>query len=856
MKTINRIRLGVLWVAATIGILMAGPLPVLGQFTYQRLRTFGFIESTVTQPEGNLVEGTNGAFYGVSAGGGETENGTLYRLNKDGSGLAILRSFSGTNGDGTSPYGGLCLAKNGSLYGTTWSGGYSNLGTVFRIDQDGNNYAALRSFTGYGGDGASPAGGLVQATNGLLYGMTYGGGGHGLGTVFSMHLDGSGYQVLKRFAGGNGDGAQPWGALVQGANGMLYGTSALGGGNNLGTVFTLNLDGTGYQVLRSFTGAPGDGAKPYARVTQGSDGVLYGTTDAGGAANAGTVFRIKPDGTDYSVIHQFANSEGADPFSPLIFGSNGALYGATQMGGPYSNGTIFRINPDGSGYSALKTYQADGEDGAEPAGALVQGSDGELYGTTFMGGGMGCLGTAFRLDLDGVVYKIVRRFSQTGDDGCNPQDALVRASNGCLYGTTQNGGACDQGTVFKMNVDGTGYTVLHSFTGTNGSRLTADGALPVAGLIQATNGALYGTTTVDFEYQMISQGNTYTLSLAGGTIFKLNPDGTGYQVLTNFAAENNGPSPYGALVQATNGKLYGTTFRGGSRSLGTVFRIDLDGTGFAVLKSFGATDGAEPQAGLVQGIDGRLYGTTQSGGVGSGGTVFALNLDGGGFQVLKRFLGSDGSSPQAALVQGVDGALYGTTLGGGSNGLGTVFRLNPDGSGFAVLKHFMGQDGDGASPKAALVQGKDGRLYGTTTGGGANPPGCGTVFRLNTNGTDYVVLRNFIQDFCDGISPAAGLVQTSDGTLYGTTSAGGRDQNGTLYALIPPTVMLPPTPGVNGCRISLTGLSGRTYTIQRSTSVSGPWVGLGTAAAGPTGAGAVFDTNPPAGTAFYRAAYP
>lgn len=629
---------------------------------------------------------------------------------------------------------------------------------------------------------------------------------------------------------------------MQGADGRLYGTTSLGGSNNLGTVFTLDLAGGGYQVLRSFTGTLGDGSQPYAALVQGSNSVLYGTTSAGGTANQGTVFRINPDGSGYSVMHRFAGAQGVNPQAPLVFGTNGVLYGTTKVGS--LNGTIFQINPDGSGFRVLRTYPSSVFEGAQLYSALLPASDGALYGTTWWGGGMGSSGTAFRLSLDGTGYTVLWNFLATGGDGSNPQDALALATNGCLYGTTQNGGAYDQGAVFKMNPDGSGYSVLHSFAGTNGPGPLPDGALPAAGLIQGTDGALYGTTPYDYEYEGGTAANGFYGVSGNGTIFRLNPDGSGYRVLKNFTGGGTGEGPSGALVQATNGLLYGTT--GG----GALFSIKLDGTGYAVLKVVGP-------AYLMQGRDGRLYGTISGEPLTStpGGAVFTVNLDGSGFQVLRALAGQDGTSPWAALIQGLDGALYGTASGGAS-GKGTVFKLNLDGTGFTVLKHFTGLNGDGASPRAALVQAADGLLYGTTSGGGAPPLGYGTVFRLNTNGTGYVVLHSFIQNFYDGILPVAGLVQTSDGTLYGTTQAGGRDQNGTIYTLTPQPVMSLSALAADGCHLGLVGPAGRTCTIERSSSISGPWIGIGTAMVGPTGAGKFVDGSPPAVAAFYRATYP
>jgi uncharacterized repeat protein (TIGR03803 family) len=257
---------------------------------------------------------------------------------------------------------------------------------------------------------------------------------------------------------------------------------------------------------------------------------------------------------------------------------------------------------------------------------------------------------------------------------------------------------------------------------------------------------------------------------------------------------------------------------------------------------------------MIQGTDGALYGTTQSGGSGSGGIAFKLNLDGSGYQVLRRFGSTDGTSPQAGLLQGQDGALYGTALTGGRNNGGTVFRLNPNGTGFVVLRNFTGVGGDGKSPRATLVQSRSGILYGTTISGGA--AGVGTIFQMNPDGSGYTVLKSFLQDSYDGIDPHAGLLLANDGTLYGTTSAGGRDQNGTIFSVVPPAIMLPPTPSASGYLVRFLGLPGRTYGIERSVSPSGPWASLGPTTVGGAGIGQVLDPAPPALSGFYRTSVP
>jgi uncharacterized repeat protein (TIGR03803 family) len=264
-------------------------------------------------------------------------------------------------------------------------------------------------------------------------------------------------------------------------------------------------------------------------------------------------------------------------------------------------------------------------------------------------------------------------------------------------------------------------------------------------------------------------------------VFKLNPDGTGFTVLQKFDYGTTGANPYAGLIQGTDGALYGTTLGGGAHGYGTVFKLNPNGTGFTVLQNFDKfTTGYVPYAGLVQGTDGALYGTTEQGGSSGYGTVFKLNPDGTGFTVLQNLdLVTTGGYTRGALMQGRDGVLYGTTpIGGG--GKGTVFKLNPDGTGFTVLQKFdfggvtTGMESGG--PHGRLIQGTDGALYGTA-GGGAH--GGGTVFKMNPDGTGFTVLKNDFDNSTTGSSPWA-VSQGTDGALYGTTTGGGRSGSGTV----------------------------------------------------------------------------
>src|ERR1039458_5637979 len=372
-------------------------------------------------------------------------------------------------------------------------------------------------------------------------------------------------------------------------------------------------------------------------------------------------------------------------------------------------------------------------DGANPEAGLVQATNGDLYGTTsgfFVNG----YGTVFKIPPGGTLTTLYGFCSQTNcADGDAPQAGLVQAANGDLYGTTQYGGTNgDYGTVFKITPSGT-LTTLYSFCSQTNC---ADGDEPVSGLVQAANGDFYGTTGG-------GGANVYY-----GTVFKITPSGT-LTTLYNFCPQSgctDGGNPDAALVQAANGDLYGTTYNGGTNGQGTVFKITPSGT-LTTLYSFcpqsGCTDG-HPDAGLVQAANGDFFGTTYYGGARLyGGTVFKITPS-GTLTPLYRFCSQsgcpDGSSPNGGLVQAADGDFYGTTYGGGASNYGTVFKITSGGT-LTTLYSFCSQSGcpDGSGPNGGLVQDTNGDFYGTTLEGGSN--NAGTVFRLSVGLGPFVKPR-------------------------------------------------------------------------------------------------------------------
>jgi uncharacterized repeat protein (TIGR03803 family) len=728
-------------------------------------------------PQAPLVADEDGNLYGTTRDGGASDLGTVFKIKTDGSGFAVLHSFAWDGANGAFPIAGLTLDDLGNLYGTTLMGGASDLGTVFTIKTDGSGFAVLHFFGGGAADGAGPTSSLVAGRAGNLYGTTEMGGASDLGTVFTIKTDGSGFAVLHSFSGSPTDGRTPSGGLVAGSAGSLYGTTAYGGAFGQGTVYTINTDGSGFALLHAFSGGAADGTYPAAELL--ADGAnLYGTTLQGGTSNWGTVFTVRTDGLGFAVLHSFSGgADGGYPMAGLVAGGAGSLYGTTWYGGASDFGAIYSITRDGSGFVLLHSFTGSPMDGRNPVGHLV--IDGaRLYGTTTVGGTSGS-GTVFTVNSTGVGFSLLSSFAGGAAGGRDPFRGLVADGAGNFYGTTYWGGASDLGGVFTIKNDGSGFAVLHSFAG------WPDGRNPYAGLAIDGAGDLYGTTS-------------YGGASDWGSVFTVKTDGSGLILLHSFTwGSEDGRNPTADLARDADGNLYGTTCEGGAAAdHGTVFAIKAEGWSYSLLHSFtGGPGGDSPTAGLVVDGAGNLYGTTRGGGASGWGTVFTIRNDGSSFAVLHSFAGSgaDGCHPEAGLLADGAGNLYGATADCGASNEGTIFSVRTDGTGFAVLHTFAGGIGDGAKPHAGLVADGAGNLFGTTSEGGAS--NLGTVFTLKTDGSGFALLHAFAGPPSDGSAPFASLVRRGR-ALYGTTRSGGAADEGTVFALVNPLWKGRDTPGI------------------------------------------------------------
>jgi len=409
-----------------------------------------------------------------------------------------------------------------------------------------------------------------------------------------------------------------------------------------------------------------DGLYPTALLVSGN--TVYGITRGGGTLGQGLLFRVSNDGSGFTNLHNF--SESGDAFAGLVLRDN-TVYGTRSSYGNSTN-TVFKVDTDGTGFATLHAFAVPldngaGHDtntgGAYPSGFALLGNT--LYGTANANGGLS-RDTLFKLDTDGTGFETLHTFFEaaydccgalTNADGAYPAELIPLETT--LYGLASFGGHSGNGTVFKVNTDGTGFATLHTFsvtlTNAAGSHTNSDGVNPT-GLALLGN-SLYGTT---------SGGG----SSGRGTLFKLNTDGTGFVTLLNFG----GTTTFSHVI-ALGGQLYGITEFDGNPRTGTPFSVNADGSAFTVLHN------------LTTGTSGPMVASDHTVFWGDYGSIVGINTNGTGLTVLHNFsptllVNDDGTHPNGVLS---GNTLYGATVTGGDSGKGTVFKVNTDGTGFSAL---------------------------------------------------------------------------------------------------------------------------------------------------------------------------
>lgn len=610
-------------------------------------------------PVAGLVEGADGFFYGTASSGGAPGGyGTIFRVGAAGE-FEVLHAFVGT--DGAYPLATLVFGPDGALYGTTQNGGTYNGGTVFRVDTSGN-FTSFYSFTG-NSEPASLQSPLLLASDGFFYGTAPAGGGHG--AAFRMDVSGN-VTTIHLFGF---DDAGPQGALIEEPDGFLYGTTAatffrMDNSGNVTTLRTVASDegaqmrgvirgGDGLFYATASSGGPGargallrlddagsleslhafaytGGIRPYAGLLPGSDGFLYGTTATGGDHDAGTVFKMSTSGR-LATLHSF-EAPGTYPGAPLVEGTDGALYGTTGIFA--ADGSAFRVTPTGS-FSLLQAFPSTTLD------APLTPAFGLFYGVTRDGGPF-LTGTIFRIGGGGGA-KTLHAFS--GDEGLSP-GALLLASDGLLYGTTRFGGV-GYGTLFRSTPAGT-VSTLHAFTADEGGFCDPP-------LIEASDGNLYGTCNI--------------AGVGYGAVYRVDSGGAVAVVHTFQEGEH---APIGPLLQASDGKLYGLTADGAGPAFGSVFRLAPDGSGFQTIHEFEPSfEGGTPQGGLIQAADGNLYGILSMG----YGAVFRVVM--ASFAVTQVVPASGAAAGGTPLWIGGAGFASGATVTIGGQAASDVQLVDP-----------------------------------------------------------------------------------------------------------------------------------------------------------------------------------
>jgi uncharacterized repeat protein (TIGR03803 family) len=360
---------------------------------------------------------------------------------------SVIHNFSGLQGK--SPYGAVTVSGS-TMYGSTYLSGSSNKGVVFSMEVSGSSFTVLHNFIGNPGDGSFPEWGSgVVVSGSQLFGTTAGGGSNNEGAIYRLNTDGTGYSLLHSFAAATDGTGYNGGLLLSGTT--LYGMTQLAGpSGNEGTIYKIQTDGTGFSLLHDFTGSVNDGRNPWGGALTLSGAKLYGMTTYGGT-DEGVIFSLNTDGTGFSLLHAFAAGglAGRAPQGNLtLVGTK--FYGLTSYGGSSDNGVLFSIEMDGSDYTVMHEFAGGVSDGARPYGSLtLLGST--LYGMTADGGGASNYGTLFSIDLDGSDYALVHAFGGVPGDGAKPFGDLTLSGN-TLYGMTNDGGSTNAGTIFQLAV--------------------------------------------------------------------------------------------------------------------------------------------------------------------------------------------------------------------------------------------------------------------------------------------------------------------------------------------------------------------------------------------------------------------
>lgn len=811
--------------AILVPLCLVASLPVLSHAapTHELVASFNYPPQAPGL--GNLVPMADGYYWGATLQGGAHSLGTIYKVKGDGSDQQTVLSFTGNGptNKGALGYGGLINDGAGNLWGTTYQGGASNLGTVFKMNTSTGVLTTVVEFTGAGGanPGSNPVARLTSDGLGNLWGGTTTGGANGKGTVFKINASTGVMTTVLDFTGtaGANIGESFYGGFASDGAGFFWGPTLAGGASNKGTLFKIEIATGTLTTVVELTGNAGanPGTNPVSILTNDGAGFFWGTCIGGGSSNFGTVYKLEISTGVMTPVVQFTNSSGAYgkmPYAQLVSDGVGFFWGATQQGGSIvSAGTIFKVNASTGALTTVLEFNIDNViRGSSPLAGLVNDGAGSFIGTTMTGGTYG-LGTVYKVNISTGAHSFVSELLGTG--GLLLYGGVAADVDGSLWGTAGNGGTGGSGTVFKINPATGVVTTVVNFTNQSGSN---KGQQPIARLVHDGAGHFWGTT---------AEGG----AVGGyGTVFKINTSTGVLTTLVEFTGDNlplRGFNPKGDLFNDGAGYFWGTTVNGGDTpglAQGTVYKINIATGTFTSVATFPGNNGttftgASPQGGIVSDGAGSFWGTTQGGGTNLHGTVFKIDATTGDFTQILSFTDNGGSDkgkwPVAPLVNDGAGFFWSTTSVGGGSNRGTVFKVEASTGALTTLVEFTDVAGAiGRFPQAGLTSDGAGNFWGTTLQGGA--ANVGTVFKLNAGTGALTTVLEFTgagSQANNGTSPGySSLLKHTDGNFYGTTQTGGPGGGGTVFR-----IRLGPTPAT----LAATSVSPSSATLNATVNPNG-----------------------------------
>ncbi len=695
----------------------------------------------------NLTLKSQAELWGV-APAGANGFGAIFGMPTGSTGIATQYNLTGSHG--TNPQQTrLVQASNGKFYGTTFSGGVNNLGVIFEYNESTNAYVKLWDFVAT--SGSSPRGPLMQASNGKLYGMTTAGGANNVGVIYEYDITTSTYTKKVDLSATNG--SQPFGTLMELStpNGKLYGMTRIGGTSNVGVIFEYDLSTGAYTKKIDLTATLG--SNPFGQMVQ-SGTMLYAVCAGGGTASVGSIIEYDYTNNVCTKKIDMTTANGSACQGSLMRASDGNLYGVTTAGGANSAGAIFQYSISSNTYAKL--YDLSTALGSNAPGTMVQSSaNGKLYGFTRIGGA-NSQGVIFEFDYTTNTYS--KRFDLQANTliGGSTFSSPIFGSNGKLYAPLTAGGLASGGVIMEYDLSTSTYTKKIDLNH------AASGGAAYGGLVYAANGKLYGTT--------ISGGSNNV-----GVIFEYDKSTNSYTKKFDMLA-SSGSVPYGAMVEASNGNLYGLSNAGGANSLGVIYEYNYTTNTYTKKVDLSSTLGSTPFGSMIQASNGKLYGLTRVGGTSALGVLFEYDYTTNTYTKRVDLTAAIGSNPSGSLVEAPNGKLYGLTQNGGANSQGVIFEYDISTNTYTKKYDFAAGTTTGNQPLGSLVLANDGFLYGLTRLGGAN--GLGTLFQY-----DYVTntfTKKLDLNSTSGSTPGTSLIKSANGKLYAPFTLGGTNNTGSI----------------------------------------------------------------------------